>query len=141
MCKLSEQVFKVEKSKSRRGKHVLYSTVYVYKKKEGLIPYTKVVFSEQPTNPTYSRGEAKIISLALDHGDLVVYAWFVRNFRKQVKGYISVYSSKGQLLYRAKYKNGFVVFSEGSPAYAWLVRLFLELQKIPVTATRLGDEK
>ncbi|MEM1879254.1 MAG: hypothetical protein QXJ18_05790, partial [Desulfurococcaceae archaeon] len=58
-----------------------------------------------------------------------------------VKGYISVYNSKGQMVYRAKYRNGYVVYSKGDPVFAWLVRLVLDSQKIPVIMTKLGDEK
>lgn len=133
--------FKVEKSQSRTRKHFLFSTVYIYRKKEGLLPYTKSRFTEQVSKPTYTRGEAKLVTLNVEHGDLVLYAWFVKNFRNKVKGYISIYSSKGELLYSAKYLNGYVVKSKGNPLYAWLVRLFLDAHKIPVTATNLGDEK
>lgn len=134
-------IFKVEKSRSRRGKHVLYSTILIYKKKEGLFPYTKLKHGEEPARTTYSRGEAKYVSLSLDPGDFAIYTWFIKNFKNKVKGYISVYSSKGQLVYRAKYLNGYVVYSKGDPVYAWLVRLVLETQRIPVINTKLGDEK
>lgn len=133
--------FKVERSQSRTRKHLLYSTVYVYRKKEGFVPYTKTRFSEQESKPTYARGEAKVVTVSVDHGDLVLYSWFIKNFKNKVKGYISIYSSRGELLYRAKYLSGYVVKSKGNPIYAWLVRIFLDMNKIPVTATNLGDEK
>lgn len=141
MSVLQALVFKIERSRSRRGKHVLYSMVFVYKKREGLFSYTKARYNEEQAKPTYSRGEAKYVSLSLDPGDFAIYVWMVRNFRNTVKGYISVYNSKGQMVYRAKYRNGYVVYSKGDPVFAWLVRLVLDSQKIPVIMTKLGDEK
>ncbi|MGC8982327.1 MAG: hypothetical protein ACP5KA_01005 [Desulfurococcaceae archaeon] len=134
--------FKVERSRSRRGKHVLYSALFVYDKEEGLLPYTKakVRYSEQQTKATYSRGEAKSVVVELERGDYAIYAWFVKNFKNKVKGYISVYNYKGELVYRAKYLDGYLVRSKGDPIYAWLVRLFISSQKIPITGMKLGDE-
>lgn len=132
---------RVERSSSRSGKHLLYSTVFVYKRDMGLIPYTKCLSSEQKVKPVYSKGEAKTVNVKIGHGDFVVHATFVKNFVKKVKGYISVYNYRGELLYSAKYLNGFVVKSKGDSVYAWLVRLLLEAVKIPVTGTKLGDEE
>jgi hypothetical protein len=141
VLKLTLGDFKVESSKSRSGKHVSISTLLVYKKKEGLLPYTKCLVSEAPTSPLYRRGSAKLVKIEVDHGDLVVYVHLVKNFKGAVKGYLNVYSSKGELLYRAKYCDGVVRFSKGSPVYAWLVRVVLDATKTPVKATYLGDEK
>jgi len=71
----------------------------------------------------------------------MIYVWFVRNFKNNVKGYISILNHRGELLYRVKYINGFLVKSKGNPVYAWLVRLFIETTKIPVKTMKLGDEK
>jgi len=133
--------FRVERSVSRSGKHLLYSTVFVYKKNVGLVPYTKCVISEQKAEPLYAKGDAKVVNLKTEHGDLVVHVVLVKNPMNRVKGYISVYNYRGELLYRAKYLNGFIVKSKGNSIYAWVVRLFLEVAKIPVTGTKLGDEK
>jgi len=132
---------RIERSKSNSGKHVLNSTLYVYKKDRGLQPYTRFVVSEEPARPIYAKGEAKQVKVSIDHGDFLVHVWFVRNFKNNVKGYISILNHRGELLYRAKYLNGFVSKSKGSPIYAWLVRLFFEATKIPVKAMKLGDEK
>jgi hypothetical protein len=113
----------------------------VYKKKEGLVPYTKCLISEAPISPVYREGSAKLVKIEVDQGDLVVYVRLVKNFKGVVKGYLEVYSSRGELLYRAKYSSGVVRFSKGNPVYAWLVRVILDVVKIPVKATYLGDEK
>jgi hypothetical protein len=131
----------IEKSKSRSGKHALTSIVYIYSRRSGLTPYTASLISEEPAKPTYAKGEAKRIKIKVEHGDFVIYARFVKNLKKAVKGLIMILNHKGELLYRAKYNNGFVVKSFGNPTYAWLVRLFLDSLKIPYTSTRLGDEK
>lgn len=133
--------FVVEKSISRSGKHLLYSTVLVYKKGVGLVSYTNYLGSEQTVKPIYSKGEAKVISVRVDQGDFIIYARFIKNFLKRIKGYICIYDYRGTLLYCAKYLNGFVARSKGDPVHAWLIRLFLSSAKIPVNETKLGDEK
>ena len=133
--------FRVESSKSRSGKHILVSTLLVYKKKEGLVSYTKCLLSEIPVSPVYRNGSAKLVKIQVDHGDLIVYVYLVKNFKREVKGYVNVYNSRGELLYRAKYSSGVVRYSKGNPVYAWLVRVVLDVVKIPVKATYLGDEK
>lgn len=131
----------IEKSKSRSGKHALTSIVYIYSKRFGLTLYTASLISEEPTKPTYARGEAKRVKIKVEHGDFVIYARFVKNPKKAIKGLIMILNHKDELLYQAKYNNGFVVKSFGNPTYAWLVRLFLDSLKIPYTLTKLGDEK
>lgn len=131
----------IEKSRSRSGKHVLNSAVFIYKKSQGLTPCLKFITSEERVRPTYAKGEAKLVKIRVEHGDFVIYSWFVRNFRGLVKGYISVINHRGELVYRVKYNNGYVVKSKGNPVYAWLIRLFLNTTRVPVLGTRLGDEK
>lgn len=133
--------FRVESSKSRSGKHVLISTIFVFKKREGLIPYTKCLLSETSTSPIYKLGSARLVKIQVDQGDLVVYVYLLKNFKGEVKGYVSVYSFRGDLLYRAKYSSGVVRYSKGNPIYAWLVRVVLDTVRVPVKATYLGDEK
>jgi len=132
---------RVEKSRSNSGKHVLNSTIYVYKKNQGLTPYTSFTVSQEPIKPTYAIGEAKLVKLRIEQGDFVIYVRFLRNFKRVVKGLIIIYNYKGEVVYRAKYINGFVVKSMGNPVYAWLVRYLLESLKIPYKSTKLGDEK
>jgi hypothetical protein len=131
----------VEKSRSRSGKHLLSSTLLIYKKSQGLIPYVKSLVSEEKVKPTYAKGEAKLVKVKVEHGDFIIHSLFIRNFKNRVKGYISIFNHRGELVYRAKYNNGLVMKSKGNPVYAWLVRLFLNTLKIPVTNMRLGDEK
>ncbi|MEM4489855.1 MAG: hypothetical protein QXD50_02230 [Desulfurococcaceae archaeon] len=131
----------VEKSRSRSGKHILNSTVFIYKKSQGLVPYSKFVASEEKIKPMYARGEAKLVKVRVEHGDFIIHSLFIRNFKGVVKGYISIINHRGELVYRAKYNNGFVAKSRGNPVYAWLTRLFLNTMKIPVLNTKLGDEK
>ncbi len=135
---------RIESSKSRTGKHILKSTALIYKKDKGLLSINKlreVVVGEEQVKPTYRRGWAKKIDVKLDHGDYLIHIWFVKNLWGKVKGYISVYNHKGELVYRAKYVDGDLRRSTGDPIYAWLVRLVAQELKIPVKRTKLGDEK
>lgn len=136
--------FILEESRSRRGKHLAKSVVYIYSKDSGLVPIDKAdeyTVTREPGKPTYVRGKAWKIYLRLRHGEYVIYGWFVRNFLGKVKGYISVYNYRGELVYRAKYCDGVLRKSTGDPIYAWLVRLFVEKTKIPVKKIILGDER
>ncbi|MCY0867744.1 MAG: hypothetical protein OWQ48_00720 [Desulfurococcus sp.] len=59
----------------------------------------------------------------------------------RVKGYIAVYNHRGEIVYKAKYQNGVLRRSIGDPVYAWLVRVYVDTHRIPVSKTVLGDEK
>lgn len=132
---------RVENSRSRSGKHVLYSGVFVYRKDHGLLPYTKYTYTETGIKPIYAKGEAKDVSIKTIHGDFIVYFSFVKNYKNTVKGYIQVFNHRGELVYRAKYRNGYLVKSRGDPIYAWLIRLFVDITKIPIKEIKLGDER
>lgn len=130
----------VESSKSRSGRHAAYSNFFVYSRERGAIePGERYAVGSQPARPTYARGWAKRVAASVKREDLIIYARFVRNFRGKVKGHIAVLSHRGELLFRAKYDGGALRRSAGNPAYAWLVRLFAERAKIPVTSASLGD--
>jgi len=133
----------LENSKSRSGKHKLSTILYIYDREKGLTSVAKaldIIVEKKSVKPTYSRGEAYAVKLKLGKGDYVIYGWFVKNFLGKVKGYISIYSYKGELVYRAKYYDGVLRRSVGNPVNAWLVRLFIDKTKIPVKETYLGDE-
>lgn len=133
----------VEDSKSRRGRHRAMSTILIYSREHGVLTLSKAsdkVVEVREAKPTYSRGYAKAYKLRLEKGEYAVYGWFVKNFLGRVKGFVEVYSYKGELLYRAKYVDGVVRRSIGNPVNAWLVRVFVEAMKIPVRKSRLGDE-
>ncbi|MEM1834366.1 MAG: hypothetical protein QXO80_04020 [Thermosphaera sp.] len=134
--------FLLEKSQSRRRKHLSSSIVLVYKKGQGLIKLNpEMIAEEKPSSPTYVKGEAKLVKIKLEHGDFAIYGWFVRNYLNRVKGYINVYNHKGLLVFKARYNNGVLTRITGDPVYAWLVRIFAEAVKINISKTRLGDEK
>ena len=136
--------FKLEDSKSRRGKHRARSIILIYSKDKGLVPIEKAkeyIVEETGDRATYARGTARKVKLRLRHGDYVIYAWFVRNFQGKVKGYIEVYNYKGELLYRAKYVDKVLRKSVGDSLYSWLIRLFVEKTKLPVKEYALGDQK
>jgi len=133
----------LENSRSRTGRHRRVSLVMIYSKDKGIVDQRnlkKYIIEENIAKPVYCKGSARRIKLRVDKGDYIVYSYFTRNFLNIVKGYIEVYNYKGELLYRAKYVNGFLRKSIGNPVNAWLVRLFTDYFKIPVKETKLGDE-
>lgn len=134
--------FKVENTRSRTGKHQCVSMVLIYKKGVGIVkPAREHIASEAAARGTYVRGEAKRVELLLSPGDFAIYAQLVKNYLNRVKGYITVYNHRGEMVYRAKYSNGYLRKSAGNPVFAWIVRLFVEAAKIPVKGYALGDEK
>ncbi len=133
-----------EKSKSKTGKHVARRLVYIYSREKGLIPLSRAserIIRGEDAEPTYRRGEARKYLVKLGHGEFLIQARFIKNFLGKVVGEISVYNYKGELVYRAKYRDGELRRSIGNPVYAWIIRLFVEKLRIPVKKTRLGDEK
>ncbi len=144
---MSENVLKgfiVEDSRSRSGKHIAKSLLFIYKKNSGLVSVSKAgdkIVNIREAKPTYAKGSAKEYSLILEHGDYAIRVWLVKNFLGKVKGFIEVYNHRGELVYRAKYYDGELRKSIGNPIYAWLVRLVVEKLRIPVKKTRLGDER
>ena len=118
----------------------MYSNVYVYSKSSSRFnPYDNYIASSTEAKPVYVRGRARRVSLRVEKGDYIIYVWMVRNFKKRVKGYILLFNHKGELVFKAKYLDGALRRSLGSPVYAWLIRMFVEQFKIPVSEIKLGD--
>lgn len=133
--------FLIEESVSRSGKHRCASQILIYSKQFGVTPFTKAskyVVEETVVKPTYVKGWAKRVKLSVEKGDFIVYGWFVKNFRNVVKGYVSVYNHRGELVLRVKYDDGVVKFSKGNLVYFWLVKLFIETYRVKVREYRVG---
>lgn len=133
----------LENSRSRSGRHRRVSVLIMYSRDRGIIDsknLSEYIVEEKSTKPIYSKGSARVIKLKTSKGDYVIYGYFTRNFLNRVKGYIEVYSYRGELIYRAKYLNGVLRRSVGNPVNAWLIRLFVDHLKIPVKEAKLGDE-
>ncbi len=132
-----------ENSRSRSGKHILRSLIYIYSREKGLTPLSKIphrIVKAEEIPKTYRIGEARRLLVGLRHGEFLIQARFIKNFQGRVKGEISVYNYRGELVYKAKYVDGELRRSMGNPVYAWIVRLFASELRIPVKKTRLGDE-
>ncbi len=133
-----------EDSRSRSGRHVVKKRAFILLKNGLLKPVSKLedrVLEVRDIEPTYSRGKARCYRVRLDHGDYAIQVSFVKNLWGRVKGFIEAYNYKGELVYRAKYFDGELRRSIGAPIYAWIIRLVTQLLKIPVSKTRLGDER
>lgn len=134
----------VEESRSRSRKHLAKKIVVVLKKNGRLLDvmkHSELVAGEKEGKPLYARGWAKNIDVILEHGDYVIQIVFIRNFLGKVKGVIEVYNHKGELVYKAVYRDSELRRSRGNPLYAWIVRFIAEKLRIPVKGTRLGDER
>lgn len=132
-----------EESRSRSGKHICRRIILIVTKGGSIISLTKEpvrILSKREVKPTYVLGKAFEVTVRTDPRDYVVQVSLVRNFLKRVKGYISVFTGTGQMVYRAKYVDGELRRSLGKPAYAWIIRLVSSAINIPVKATTLGDE-
>jgi len=133
-----------EESKSRSGKHIVRKLGLILLHNNGLKNVMKLkdrIVKTIEIRPTYSKGWAKRLCIKTNQGDYVIQIAFVKNFLGKVKGYIEVYNYKGELVYRAVYKDGELRRSIGEPIYAWIIRLVSQELRIPVKKTRLGDEK
>jgi len=132
-----------EESRSRSGRHVCRKLALVLLRDNGLKPVSRLgdrVVDREAVRPTYSRGRAIRYRVKLSHGDYAIQLSLVRNLWGRVKGWITVYNYRGELVYRARYCDGELRRSLGNPLYAWIVRLVVEELRIPVKRTRLGDE-
>ncbi len=127
--------FRIEKSKSRSGKHAVRDLVLVVTGDGKVVePKLKVV---QALKPTYSRGEAYLVKLDVKEGEYPVYIHLVRNLRGHVKGYIEVYNKEGELLYRAVYRKLKLRYSKGDDMYAWIVETVANHLNLPVKRANL----
>ncbi|MEZ0394558.1 MAG: hypothetical protein ABWK00_05920 [Desulfurococcaceae archaeon] len=133
--------FVIERSRSRTGKHALVSQLLLFSRGTGLsrLPESRIL-SREAARPTYSRGTSERVRVVARPDDALLYVWLVRNFRGKVKGYITVFSGRGEPIYRARYDDGRLARSFGEPAHAWLVRLAAQALGLAVRETRLGDE-
>ncbi len=120
----------MEKSKSRRGKHVIVRKVFIVSRHGEVreVSGPRLGAAEK----TYSRGEAYRVRVEPGNNEVVVYAVLVRGLRNRVKGYFEVYDKDGVLLYRAVYRRLKLRYSKGDPNYAWAVKLVVEHLKLPV---------
>ncbi len=121
---------RVERSKSRSGKHAVRDLVLLVSRNgEVKEPRPRI---QQPTSPTYSRGEAYRVYINVPEDWFLVQVHLVRNLRGHVKGYIEVYAPSGERLFRAVYRKLKLRYSDGDPQYAWIVQRVADYLKLPI---------
>lgn len=133
--------FVIEESVSRSGKHRSASQLLIYSKQHGVTTFSKAspfIVEEESVKPTYVKGWAKRVKVSVEKGDFIVYGWFVKNLRNVIKGYVSAFNHRGELVLRVKYDDGVVKLSKGNPIYFWLVKLFIETYRVKVREYRVG---
>ncbi|BEP17591.1 hypothetical protein PYJP_09430 [Pyrofollis japonicus] len=121
---------RIEKSKSRRGKHAVRDIVLLVSA-EGDVKEARPRIAH-PVKPVYSKGEAYRVYLDVPEGWYMVQVHLVRNLRGHVKGYIEVYSPAGELLLRANYEKLKLRYSKGNPQYSWIIQRVADYLKLPV---------
>ena len=131
-------ILRLEKSKSRTGKHAVRTLAFYVTSDGRVLPARPR--SLQPVKPLYRVGEAYEAWFEPPSDGYLVYVRLLRNLRGHVKGYIEVYSRDAELLYRAVYRKLKLRRSSGDPSYAWVVRRVAEHLGLPVKNTNLGDE-
>ncbi len=132
-----------EESRSKSGRHVCRRIPLILTKEHRLVPVNRVgdrIADQREAKTTYSKGRAVEYKVRLLHGEFAIQVSLVKNLWGQVKGWITVYNCRGEIVYRARYVEGELRRSIGNPIYAWIVRLVSGKLKIPVKRTRLGDE-
>ncbi|MEM1760078.1 MAG: hypothetical protein QXP72_04815 [Desulfurococcaceae archaeon] len=135
--------FLIENSRSRSGRHIAVSTLVLYSKSLGVIPLSKAsefIIEEKITKPTYVKGAGRRIKIRVRKGDFVIYGWFVKNFLNRVKGFITVYNYRGEAVYRVKYNDGVIRRSFGDPIYDWLIKIFIDTNRVVVKEYKNGGK-
>ncbi len=132
-------LLRVEKSKSRTGKHAVRDIVLIINNNGDILePKYR---SMQKTGPIYSKGEAYIVSFNVPENHYAVQVHLVRNLRGHVKGYIEVYDHDGRLVYRVVYHKLKIRYSKGDPSYSWIIRRVAEHLNLPVKHYNLEPTK
>ncbi len=120
-----------EKSSSCTGKHAIYENAFIVTKNQvkEVEPYRK-----EKINPMYKKGEAYELYIKLQ-GQPEVYiahVWFVRNLRKQVRGWIKVYDNEGTMRLKAVYRKLKIRRSKGDKNLEWVIKKIMDHLKLPV---------
>jgi hypothetical protein len=105
-------------TKSRTGKHAARKIVIVYTADGERRVYWKP--AQNMGKGTYSRGIAGIVEVP-ENAEYVVLAYLVRNGRGHVKGWISVYSSRGDELLKVKLYRRKLRRSFGDSSLKWII--------------------
>ncbi|MEB3779472.1 MAG: hypothetical protein GSR85_04495 [Desulfurococcales archaeon] len=79
-----------------------------------------------PSDRVYSRGYSRRIKVELKPGEFGVQVRLVKNSRGHVKGAITVYSHKGDIILEAVMRRRKIRLSRGDPSYSWIVERVIE---------------
>jgi len=117
-----------ERSESRRGLHKRRRIPLVVRS-DGTI-YSAVGL-KRPVKPLYAVGEAYEVLVSPREGELYIQVDLTMNPRKRVKGYITIYDARGNMLIRAKYERLKLRLSKGLSRYGRLVEQVAKHLKMP----------
>jgi len=104
----------IDNSRSVTGKHEIRTHIYLIKDGKNLVAISPSQFKNvEPSKPTYARGDAAIVTLALSEADYLVLIRALRNIRGEIKARIFVIDSRGCVVTAYKYKRGILRKSFG----------------------------
>ncbi len=127
---MAEVEVRLEKSKSRRGKHAVRDlALIVYEDCRIVEPKIK---HRIKVKPIYARGEAWLVKVHIPEGAYLVHMHFIRNLRGHVKGVIRVMNSEGVEVLKVVYRKLKIRKSSGDSSYAWVVEKVVNHLKLPV---------
>lgn len=112
--------FRIEDTRSDTGKHRRIARIFIVDDK-GDITSPKISETRR-CRGVYKKGESRCVNIDLENGFFAVLLELTINWRKKVKGYISVVNQDGLELLRMKYVDGKLRYVSGKKDMAYLVR-------------------
>ena len=128
---------RIENSRSRSGKHA-YRALALVVSKEGSEIREPTALRVEEAKPFYAEGSSHYVYTDLKSNEWLTYVVLVKNLRNEVKGYIEVYASDGQKVFRVKYVNGKIRCVFGSRRYWSIVEKVLMYLRVPYRRVNLN---
>lgn len=126
----------IESTRSRRGGHIARKAALIIRSDGSIATVTPS--SGRPVRGTYARGFAREVEVELVEGDILVWAYLVRNSRGHVKGEFIVYDHKGAPVLRVVYRRMKLRRSWGDPSYSWAIERAIEAFKLDRFVKRIN---
>lgn len=116
--------FRLEDTKSNTGKHRRIAKIFIVNDKGDVVP--PKFSSSWKCRGLYAKGMSMCTNIDLENGFFAVLLELTINWRKKVKGYITVVDHEGLELLRVKYVNGKLRYVSGKKDMAYLVSNILK---------------
>ncbi|MEM0027227.1 MAG: hypothetical protein QXT53_03835 [Ignisphaera sp.] len=103
--------FKIEDTRSNTGKHRRIAKIFIVNDKGDIVP--PKITNSWKCRGLYTRGESRCANIDLENGFFAVLLELTINWRKKVRGYISIVNHDGLELLKTKYVNGKLRYVSG----------------------------